>query len=112
MSNIDRAAKVVKAAILKDPGTARSIAQALADADLLMPDLPKPDGIVPISDGTETPYGTGQTIAHWTTGEDHYAGGAGSVVFLSADEQWEIPAKEARKKALFLLAAADYAERN
>lgn len=106
-TNIDRAAEVLW---LSEPhlstsecdDQAREQAQALADAGLLMPDLPEPT----IWEQNEEPIweALGENI--------QTAGYEGRVIVEDGDDWWEALAVDIRKYALAMLAAADYAERN
>ena len=103
MTNIDRAAEVLTDWVL--PGVPPEvIAQALADAGLLMPDLPEPDNAYPewsfenlsISPGIDP----GEVAIEWEDREDTGRGTVGRSRYLAPDQ------------VLALLAAANYAERN
>ena len=79
-------------------GTVTEAAKALADAGLLMPDLPEPT------------YGVAQGHPVWT-------GNGGDKIDLSEDgiigvSSRDRNAEQARDLAYRLLAAADYAEKN
>lgn len=90
MTNIDRAAEIVLGL------TAPAAAQALADAGLLMPDLPEP-----VADEVgELEWGG---IARWEPD--------GSL-HVTDDLYGKTSPHYLRANALALLAAADYAERN
>lgn len=110
-TNIDRAAEILDARHrydqLRGDGVigcfdARKAAQSLADARLLMPDLPEPtrwkQNEEPEWDACDT------TVLP--------AGYEGRVIVEDFDYQWEASAADVRNLAYALLAAAKYAEEN
>ena len=114
MTNIDSAAEVLihwadslggMAAIERDyDGDLTGGAEALADAGLLMPDLPEPDNTYPewiaggvlISPGSDA----GEVTIEWEDREDTGRGTVGRILYLATDQM------------LAILAAASYTERN
>ena len=100
MSNIERAAETVKTAIMEDPGTARSIAQALADEGRLAPDLPEPDR----SNGTWTDWGGIGAMPEASVKND------GTLMVYDDGRMTEEDPKVIREIALIYLAAANLAE--
>lgn len=107
MTTSDRAADVIRNHGTDTCQEPECIAQDLADADLLAPDLPEPDEHgksgqfhmaewLPLGTGLENPI-------VWT------AAGAGRVM-IQRIEPGELNPNETHKVALALLAAANYAE--
>lgn len=100
MTNIERAADIVREHSFSR--RSEDVAQALADAGLLMPDLPEPTRWKQ----NEEP----EWDACYTTVTP--AGYEGRIIVEDSDEKWEASAGNVRDLALAMLAAADYAERN
>lgn len=101
-TNIDRATHVINETYadeyVKPHMTPPKVAQALADAGLLMPDLPETsetDGLIYFGDDGKT-----------------YALPDGRVAVLHGDWWSYATAEELRNHAYALLAAADHTERN
>lgn len=100
MTNIDRAAGIIRAMVkIENPTHDTDVTQALADAGLLIPDLPGP---------------TDRSVPEWESpSNEHHAVSVnqdGTVRIWGATSGYT--PKESRDLALALLAAADYAERN
>lgn len=106
MTNIGRATRVINETYadeyVKTHMTPLKVGQALAEAGLLMPDLPEPTRWK----RNEEP----EWDACYTTVTP--AGYEGRVIVEDSDEKWEASAGDIRALALALLAAADCAERN
>ncbi|MDN6428183.1 hypothetical protein [Acidipropionibacterium jensenii] len=106
MANIDRAAEIIEDRLARwevthyEPNS-DYLAQALADAGLLAPDLPEPDGFCVWDMDNLVVRVDRPTRNVRLEYVDPYEG---QEVHMFSDE--------AREVALFLLAAADYAERN
>lgn len=112
MSNTEKAAHIIERTVLGKqttaPSTALAITEALADAGLLMPDLPEPDN---------DEYGTawGQVFNYqeepdWRDTKGYVAANAGAVEVVGNDTHIHTPG-EARRLAYALLAAANHAEK-
>ncbi|WP_414122871.1 hypothetical protein [Corynebacterium nuruki] len=109
MTNIDRATELLW---LLEPhlstsecdDQARELAQALADAGLLMPDLPEPDNTYPewLAGGASiSPVpDAGEVTIEWEDREDTGRGTMARIKYLTTDQ------------VLAILAAASYTERN
>ena len=107
MTNADRAAELLwfpEPHLSNDEcdDQARELAKALADAGLLMPDLPEPTRW---KQNEEPKW----DVCHTTVSP---AGYEGRVLVEDFDDQWEASAGDVRALAYAMLAAADYAEMN
>lgn len=101
MSSIDEAAQIIAEA-LGDTMLTDVAAKALADAGLLMPDLPEPDD--------KCTNGDARWVVIGKVAVDSWHDDGGPVVELRAGRgRYLIPA-EARQLAYILLAAANHAE--
>lgn len=106
MSTIDEATQII-AEVVGDTMLTDVAAKALADAGLLMPDLPEPDN---------GDYGTtwGQVFNYqegpdWRDTKGYVAANVGAVEVVGNDTHIHTP-DEARKLAYALLSAANHAE--
>lgn len=105
MTNIDRATHAINETYadeyVKPHMTPPKVAQALADAGLLMPDLPEPE--------EEDYYGSNV----WRVRTPHEHVGVRQIGgYIQSSIVGTYGPEEAREAALALLAAADYAERH
>ena len=110
MSNMEKAAQMIRDLSEVDGETlgyahVHNIAQALADAGLLAPDLPEPDktGIL-VQDARWWLLGGPDDPSVWAAPD--------SPVMVQRIEPGELTPDEAREVAHALLAAADYSEGN
>ncbi|WP_130841630.1 hypothetical protein [Corynebacterium neomassiliense] len=109
MTNIDRAAEVLRNTSVVTPhrgmdsNASTTFAQALADAGLLAPDLPEPDG----KGYTGHPTWCADAVEPRGGLVEIYHGG-----YANGENEDIYTPSEAREFALGILAAADHAERN
>lgn len=105
MNNLEKAARIIERTVLGKqttaPSTALAITQALAEAGLLMPDLPEPDK----NSSTGTPVWWENDTLGVTVYPD---GEIGMMVGWGKEARYT--AATAREQALALLAAANHAE--
>lgn len=110
MSNREKAAEVIRAHGFDPCREPECIAQDLADAGLLAPDLPEP------ARRSVEGYHTAHPWAEWDAGNNHVMALKDGLVAIQDVEEPElcitIPPDEARQAAHALLAAADHAEGN
>lgn len=102
MSNREKAAEVIRTHGTDPCREPECIAQDLADAGLITPDLPEPD------EANFVPHGKG-----WLPGGPHGPSiwtAPDSTVMVQRIEPGDLTPEEAREVAHALLAAADYSE--
>ena len=102
MNNRDRAADVIRAHGFDPCREPECIAQDLADAGLIAPDLPKPDEADFVPGGKGWLPGGPHGPSIWTAPD--------STVMVQRIEPGDLTPEEARGIAHALLAAADYSE--
>ena len=102
MSNRDRAAEVIRAHGTDPCREPECIAQDLADAGLLAPDLPEANEANFVPDGKEWLPGGPHGPSIWTAPD--------SIVMVQRIEPGDLTPEEAREVANALYAAADYSE--
>lgn len=107
-TNIDRAAAIIAPWIEKEWGhpedNAESAADALADAGLLMPDIPEPDDVDPEREATWVPH----PLVYAVYAYKHGLYGTWNVAMDSAPS--DLSPEDTRRLAYALLAAADHAK--
>lgn len=102
MSNRDRAAEVIRAHGTDPCREPECIAQDLADAGLLAPDVPKPDEADFVPGGKGWLPGGPHGPSVWTAPD--------STVMVQRIEPGDLTPEEAREVAHALLAAANYSQ--
>ena len=103
MTNIERAAGIIRAMVkIENQTHDTDVAQALDADGLLMPDLPEPT--------MRSAHNEPRWIACDT--EIETAGYEQRVLVHDVDISWDLSLDDARDLAYALLAAANYAERN
>lgn len=104
MNNREKAAEVINRHGFDPCREPECIAQDLADAGLLAPDLPEPDEANFVPDGKGWLPGGPHGPSIWTAPD--------STVMVQRVEPGDLTPDEAREAAHALLAAADYSEGN